>query len=275
MTEEVRFALQLGLNLAAVLLAGWLAGRYAAHQVQKILEAERRRAEAAHRKVQAEVVANLPPIPPELEQTVEIERWVLAARDLQLLLTSLCTLIRIGLRADEATRRGVLTEIDRSLKFMGRQENKWLNASLPVVAYVRHLDPAKGKSPEQSLETWVSRLNRAHVQAAQCLRRAASLCDPDQDEEYGSTLANVYLTEADRATSDMAGVIASTLDRVAYLQKQLPERQAQQVAAAVAERSISAYQFPGEGDEDKMEAAPGVSSDPHGDVATSASCIAR
>ncbi len=275
MTEEVRFALQLGLNLAAVLLAGWLAGRYAARQVQKILEAERRRAQAARQQVQAEVVANLPPIPPELEQMVEIERWVLAARDLQLLLTSLCTLIRIGLRADETGRRGVLTEIDRSLQFMGRQENKWLNASLPVVAYVRHLDPAKGKSPEQSLETWVSRLNRAHVQAAQSLRRAASLCHPDQDEEYGNTLANVYLTEADRATSDMAGVIASTLDRVAYLQKQLPELQAQQVAAAVAGPSIGDYQFPAEDDEYKLKGPPAVSSDPHADVATSASHMAR
>jgi hypothetical protein len=275
MTEEVRFALQLGLNLAAVLLAGWLAGRYAARQVQKILEAERRRAQAARQQVQAEVVANLPPIPPELEQMLEIERWVLAARDLQLLLTSLCTLIRIGLRADETGRRGVLTEIDRSLQFMGRQENKWLNASLPVVAYVRHLDPAKGKSPEQSLETWVSRLNRAHVQAAQSLRRAASLCDPDQNEEYGNTLANVYLTEADRATSDMAGVIASTLDRVAYLQKQLPELQAQQVAAAVAGPSIGDYQFPAEDDEDKLKGPPGAPSDPHVDVATSASHMAR
>jgi hypothetical protein len=275
MTEEVRFALQLGLNLAAVLLAGWLAGRYAARQVQKTLEAERRRAQAARQQIQAEVVANLPPIPPELEQMVEIERWVLAARDLQLLLTSLCTLIRIGLRADETGRRGVLTEIDRSLQFMGRQENKWLNASLPVVAYVRHLDPAKGKSPEQSLETWVSRLNRAHVQAAQSLRRAASLCDPDQDEEYGSTLANVYLTEADRATSDMAGVIASTLDRVAYRRKQLPELQAQQVAAAVAGPSIGDSQFPAEDDEDKLKDPPGVSSDPHVNVATSTNHTAR
>ncbi|MEJ2556589.1 MAG: hypothetical protein P8186_10235 [Anaerolineae bacterium] len=275
MTEEVRFALQLGLNLAAVLLAGWLAGRYAARQVQKILEAERQRAQAARRQIQAEVVANLPPIPPELEQMVEIERWVLAARDLQLLLTSLCTLIRIGLRADETGRRGVLAEIDRSLQFMGRQENKWLNASLPVVAYVRHLDPAKGKTPEQSLETWVSRLNRAHVQAAQSLRRAASLCDPDQDEEYGNTLANVYLTEADRATSDMAGVVTSTLDRVAYLRKQLPELQAQQVAAAVTGPSMGHSQFPAEDDEDKLKGTLSSSSDPHVDVATSESHMAR
>ena len=47
MTEEVRFALQLGLNLAAVLLAGWLAGRYAARRIQKVLEVERQGAEEA------------------------------------------------------------------------------------------------------------------------------------------------------------------------------------------------------------------------------------
>jgi len=242
MTDEVRFALLLILNLAAILLAAWLAGRYAAHRVGKLLEAERRRAEAARRQAQAEILAGLPPVPPELEQMAEVERWVLVARNLQLLLVSLGTLVRIGLRADESGRRGVLTEIDRSLKHLGRLENKWLNASLPVIAYVRQLDPAKGKGRNQSLEAWITRLNRMHVQAAQSLRRAASLCDPDQGEEYGDNLANAYLHEADRAAADMAGLVASALDRIEYLRKQWPEQQAQRVAAAVADRVSDALE---------------------------------
>lgn len=232
MTDEVRFALQLSLNVVAVLLAGWLAGRYAAHRVQRILEAERQRAEEARRQLQA----RLPSVSPELEQIAEVERWVLAARELQLVLTSLSTLVRVCLRTDDVTRRGVLTEMDRSLKFLGRQENKWLNASLSVITCVRQVDPTAGKAYDQSLETWISRLNRAHLQAAQSLRRAASLCDPEGNEGYSDTLTNAYLNEADQATADMSGIIASALDRVAYLKKQLPERQAQQTATAVDER---------------------------------------
>jgi hypothetical protein len=235
MTDEVRFALQLGLNLVAVLLAGWLAGRYAARQVRKALEAERQRNEAARRQAQAEIMAGLPPIPPELEQIVEIEHWLLSAHDLHLLLISLGTLIRIRLRADENTQRSVLAEIDRSLKFLGRQENKWLSASLPVVAYVRQLDPAKGKAQDQSLETWTSRINQAYVQAVQSLRRAASLCDVDSSQASSDTLANTYLGEADQATANMASVVACALDRVVYLKRQLPEYQGQQIAEAIAE----------------------------------------
>ena len=235
MTDELRFALQLSLNLIAVLLAGWLAGYYATRRVQKVLEVERRRAEEARRQAQADVVASLPPIPPEVEQLIEIERWILGARDLQILLTSLCTLIRIRLGAGESNQHGVLGEIDHSLKFLGRQENKWLNDSLAVVADARQLDPAEGKTRDQSLETWLSRLNQAYVRAAQSVRRAAYLCAPDNDEAYGDTMANAYLTEADRAAANMASLIASTLDRVAYIKQQLPEQQLQQVAAAIAE----------------------------------------
>jgi hypothetical protein len=235
MTDELRLTLLIALNLATILLTGYLAGRYAARQIQKLLEAEWQRTEEARRQAQAEVMASLPSVPPELEQMVEMERWVLTARDLQHLLASLGMLVRVGLRADESSRRGVLAELDRSLKFFGRLEGKWLDSSLPVVSYARQLDPAKGKARDQSLETWISRLSRAHVQATQSLRRAASLCNPG-DEEYSDVLANTYLGEADRAAADMASVIASALDRVAYLKKQLPERQAQQVAAEVAER---------------------------------------
>lgn len=232
MTDEVRFALQLGLNLTAILLAAWLAGRYAVRRMQRLLESERQRAEEVRRQAQAEALASLPLIPPEMEQIAEIERWVLMARDVQILLASLCTLVRVALGADDENRRGVLAEIDRSLKFLGRLETKWLNVSLPVVAFVRQLDPAKGKAAQECLETWLSRLNRAHVQAAQSLRRAASLCDSDSNQAYGRTLTDGYLSEADRATTDMAGVIASALDRIRYLHQQLPERQAQQVMDA-------------------------------------------
>lgn len=272
MTDELRFALQLGLNLAAVLLAGWLAGRYATRQMQKVLEAERRRAEEARQQAQDELMANLPPIPPELEQMVEIERWVLTARDLQLRLTSLSTLIRMRLRADQSERRGMLTEIDRSMKFLGRQENKWLNASLPVVAYIRQIDPAKGKTRDHSLEAWTSRLNQAYVQAAQSLRRAASLCDPDGHESYGDTMANAYLAEADQEAANMFSMIASALDRVAYLKQGLPEHQAQQIAAAVAERSRDARGI-SEEDEKKDDAVHPV--DTSVSLATSASRAAR
>lgn len=259
MTDEARFALQLALNLAAVLLAGWLAGRYAARQVRKVLEVERQRAEEARRQAQADVVASLPPIPPELEHMVEVERWVLNARDLHLLLASLGTLIRIRLRADEATKASVLAEIDRSLKSLVRQENRWLSASLPVVAYVRQLDPAKGKVPDQSLESWISRLSQAYVQAAQSLRRAATLCDADGHQAYGETLANTYLTEADQATTNMTSVISSALDRIAYLRQQLPEHQARQIVAAVAERSENSLDILNE--ESQGNSSPGAQQD--------------
>jgi hypothetical protein len=272
MTDEVRFAVQLGLNLIAILLAGWLAGRYAARRVQEVLEAERKRAEEARRQAQAEVVASLPPIPPELEQMVEIERWVLNARDLQVLLTSLSTLLRIRLCADRSTQRGMSTEVDRSLKSLGRRENKWLNDSLPVVAYVRKLDPAKGKTQDQSLETWISRLNQAYVQAAQSLRRAASLCEPDGDGTYGDTMINAYLAEADQAAANMASMIASALDRIAYFRQQLPKHQAQQIAAEVAERLIGAGEIYG-GDEITDNAGEFV--DPTVNLATSASQVTR
>ena len=97
MTDELRFALQLGLNVVAVLLAGWLAGRYAARQMQKILEVERRRNAEAQRQALGEAMASLPPVPPELEQMAEIERWILDGREVQIQLTSLCTLTRIRL----------------------------------------------------------------------------------------------------------------------------------------------------------------------------------
>lgn len=251
MTDEVRLTLLLALNLATILLTAWLAGRYAARQIQRLLEAEWQRIEEARWQAQAEVMESLPPIPPELEQMVETERWVLIARDLQHLLASLGTLIRVGLRADESSRRGVLAEIDRSLKFFGRLESKWLDTSLPVMTYVRQLDPAKGKARDQSLEAWISRLSRTHVQATQSLRRAASLCNPS-DQEYSDVLANTYLGEADRAAADMAGVIVSALDRVAYLKQQLPERQVQQVATAIAERLSDTRQVP-PGDEKKSD----------------------
>ncbi len=241
MTDEVRFALQLGLNLIAVLAAGWLAGRYAARRMQEILEAERKRAQETRRQVQAEVVASLPPIPPEVEQLVEVERWALTARDMQILLTSLCTLVRIRLGADRSTQRGISSEINRSLKSLGRQENKWLDDSLAVVAYVRQLDPAKGKALDPTLETWISRLNQVYLQGAQSGRRAASLCEADDDQRYGDAMANAYLTEADQAAAKMASIIASALDRVAYIKGQLPAYQAQRITAAAAERAPDPY----------------------------------
>lgn len=234
MTDEARFALQLGLNLMAILLAGWLAGRYAAHKIHKVLDTERQRAQDARRQAVAELLTSLPPIPPEFKQVVAIEFWVLSARDLQLLLASLCTLIRIRLRAEGPTQDGVSIEIDRSLKHLERRENKWLSDSLAVVAYARQLDPARAKARDQALETWLSRLNQAYVQAVQSLRRAACLCASDDHEATVDTMANAYLTEADRATADLASMIASALDRVAYLKQQLPEHQAQQISAAVA-----------------------------------------
>lgn len=252
MTDEVRFVLQLGLNLAAVLLAVWLAVRYTTRRLQDILDAERQQGEEARRQAQAEVMANLPPIPPELEQMAEIERWLLAARDLQLLLNSTCTLVRIRLRADESTQRDVFAEIDRSLKFLGRQEKKWLDFSLPVTAYARELDPAKGKTHDQTMEDLTSGLNQAYVQATQSLRRAAWLCDPSDAEAFSDNLANAYLTEADQATSNMASVIASALDRLAYVKQQLPNHQAQQIAAAIAPRSNGAQEI----DEDVPETYP-------------------
>jgi hypothetical protein len=256
MTDEARFALQLGLNLIAVLLAGWLAGHYAARRIQQVFEAERKCAKEMRRQAQAEVRANLLPILPDLEQLVEVERWVLTARDLQILLTSICTLVRIRLGADKAIQLGVSTEIDQSLKYLGRQENKWLNDSLPVVAFVRQIDPAKRKTQDQSLETWVSRINQAYVRSAQSLRRAASLCGSDDDNGvYDASMANAYLTEADQAVANMGSMIASGIDRAAYVRQQLSERQAQQISAAVAERGpdapevleTDAFQFGGTG----------------------------
>jgi hypothetical protein len=241
MTDEVRFALQLGLNLLAILVAGWLAGHYAARRMQKVLEAERKRDKQARQQARAEVMADMPPIPPEVEQLIEVERWVLTARDLQILLTSLCTLVRIRLGADPSTQRGVSSEINRSLKSLGRQENKWLDDSLAVVAYVRQLDPAKGKALDQTLETCISRLNHVYLQAAQSGRRAASLCEADDDQKYGDAMANAYLTEADQAAAKMASTIASALDRVAYIKEQLRGHQAQQITAAAAERTPDPY----------------------------------
>ena len=236
MTDEVRLVLQLSLNLAAIPLAAWLAARYAARRMQKALEIERQRAEEARRRAQAEIVASLPPIPPEVEKMVEVERWTLAARDLQLLLTSLCTLIRIRLRADAASQPSVFTEIERSLKSLSRQENKWLNASLRVTAYARQLDPAGCQTYDQSLETWISSLNQAYLQAAQSLRRAACLADPDSQEAHNDTSINTYVTEAEQASAILSSHTGSALDRLAYLKQQLPSYQAQQVAMAVAGR---------------------------------------
>jgi hypothetical protein len=236
MTDEARFALQLGLNLMAILLTSWLAGRYAANRMRKVLRAEWQRAQEARQQAMVEVSRHFPPIPPEYEQMVDIERWALTARDLQILLASLGTLIRIRLRAESTDQHGVSTEIDRSLRLLRQQETRWLNDSLPVVAYAHQLDPAKGKARDQTLETWLSRLNQAYMQAVQSLRRAACLCNSDDHELTVDTMANAYLTEADRATADLSSMVASALDRVAYLKQQLPEHQAQQITAAVAEQ---------------------------------------
>jgi hypothetical protein len=241
MTDEVRFALQLSLNLIAILVAGWLAGRYAARRIQEVLEAERKRAKEARRQARAEVMADMPPIPPEVEQLVEVQRWVLTARDMQILLTSLCTLVRIQLGADQSTQRGISSEINRSLKSLGRQEDKWLNDSLAVVAYIRQLDPAKGEALDPTLETWISRLNQVYLQGAQSGRRAASLCEAGNGQKYGDAMANAYLTEADQAAAKMASIIASALDRVAYIKEQLPAYQAQRITAAAAERAPDPY----------------------------------
>jgi hypothetical protein len=35
---------------------------------------------------------------------------------------------------------------------LGRQEKKWFDPSLQIIAYVRQLDPAKGKAGHQTLE---------------------------------------------------------------------------------------------------------------------------
>jgi hypothetical protein len=240
MSDELKFVVQLGLNLAAILVAAWLAARFTTRQVRKVLEAERQAGEASRCRAQAQLMTGLPSIPPQLEQMVEIERWLLNARDLQLHLTSLNTLVRIRLRADETTRQGVFTEVDRSLKFLGRQEKKWFDPSLQIIAYVRQLDPAKGKAGHQTLEHWMSRLNQVYVQAAQSLRRAVSLCETDGLEPFSATLVNSYLTEAEQSTSDMMGTIASALDRLAYLKQQSPDYQAQQITAASFGRMLAA-----------------------------------
>jgi hypothetical protein len=237
MTDEVRFALHLGLSLIAILIAGWLAGRIAVRRVQKVLAAERQRLEETRRQAQAEVMANLPSVPAELEHLVEIERWVLTARELQQSLKSTGILIKLALRAEGSNQQGISTEIDRSLKFLSRQENKWLGSSLSVVAHVRQLDPAKGKARNQSLETWISRLNQAYVQASQSLRRAASLCSPDAIEAHADTMAKAYLAEADQAASNMISMVASAFERLAHLKQQLPEHQARQIEIVAAEQA--------------------------------------
>ena len=224
MSDELKFIVQLGLNLATILVAAWLAARFTTRQVQKVLEAERHGGGEAPPLTQAEFMDGLPPIPPQLEQMIEIERWLLTARDLQLQLTSLNTLVRIRLRADETTRQGVFTEVDRSLKFLGRQEKKWFDPSPRIIAYVRQLDPAKGTAGHQTLEHWMSCLNQVYTQAAQSLRRAVSLCETDGTEPFSGALVNSYLTEAEQSTSEMIGTIASALDRLAYLKQQPPTR---------------------------------------------------
>jgi hypothetical protein len=203
------------------------------------LEAERQTGEELRRQAQAEVMARLPSTPPQSEQLVEIERWLLTARDLQLHLTSLTTLVRIRLRADETTGQDVFTEVDRSLRFLGRQEKKWFDPSLQLIAYVRQLDPAKGKAGQQALEYWMSRLNQVYTQAAQSLRRAVSLCETDGNEPFSAALANSYLTEAEQSTSEMTNTIASALDRLAYLKQQSPDYQAQQITVASTERTLA------------------------------------
>jgi hypothetical protein len=239
MPDELKFIVQLGFNLAAILIAAWLAARFTARQVQKVLEAERQTGEELRRQAQAELLARLSSMPPELEQMVEIERWLLAARDLHLQLTSLNTLVRIRLRADETTGQGVLTEVDRSLKSLGRQEKKWFDPSLQIIAYVRQLDPAKGKAGHQALEYWISRLNQVYTQAAQSLRRAVSLCETDGNEPFSAALTNSCLTEAEHSTSEMTGTIASALDRLAYLKQPSPDYQVQQITAASTERALA------------------------------------
>lgn len=261
MTDEVRFALHLGFSLIAILIAGWLAGRIAVHRVQKVLAAERQCLEEKRRQAQAEAMANLPPIPPELEQMVEIERWVLTARELQQVLKSTGTLVKLALRAESSGQGAVTSEIDRSLKFLSRQENKWLNSSLSVVVNVRQLDPAKGKARNQSLETWISRLNQAYVQASQSLRRAASLCSPDALEAHADTMANAYLTEADQATSNMISLVSSALERLAYLKQQLPEHQVQQIETVVTEQAADDHSIFSEMDLTESTADPTDPSD--------------
>jgi hypothetical protein len=230
MSDELKFVLQLALNLATISVAVWLAVSYLTGHLQKLLEAERKAAEEARRRMKAEILAGLPAIPPELEQLGETERWLLAARDLQLLLTSLGTLVRIRLRSDGT----ILGEIDRSLKFLERQEKKWLNPSLQIIAYARQLDPDRGNSHHQALEHCISRLTQAYVQAAQSLRRAASLCESDGLETFSATLINTYVTEAEQSTTDMAGGVASALDRLTYLKQNLSNHKAERIVEAVS-----------------------------------------
>jgi hypothetical protein len=227
MSDELKFIVQLGLNLTTILAAAWLAARFTTRQMQRVLEAERQVGDEVRRRAQAEFMADVPSIPPQLEQMIEIERWLLTARDLQLQLTSLNTLVRIRLRANETTRQGVFTEVDRSLKFLGRQEKKWFDPSPRIIAYIRQLDPAKGTAGHQTLEHWMSCLNQVYTQAAQSLRRAVSLCETDGTEPFSAALVNTYLTEAEQSTSEMMGAIASALDRLAYLKQQSPSPNAQ------------------------------------------------
>jgi hypothetical protein len=238
MSDEFKFILQLALNLAAIVIAVWLATNYSTRQLHKLLKAERQAAEEASRRMQAEVLANLPAIPPELEQIVETERWLLTARDLQLLLTSLGTLVRIRLRADAATQQGILSEIDRSLKFLERQEKRWLNPSLQIIAYARQLDPAQRQPYNHALEHWISYLTQTYVQAAQSLRRAASLSESDGLEVFSAAMINTYLTEAEQSSTDMISGVASALDRLTYVKQNLPNYQAQQIVDTLSQHLL-------------------------------------
>jgi hypothetical protein len=239
MIDALTFVLQLGLTLAAVLLAAWLAARWSTRRMEKLVQVERQAAEESRRQIQAELIASLPPIPPEMEQLAEIERWLLTAHDLQLLLTSLGTLIRIKLRADEPSQSVIYAEIDRSLKLLARHEKKWLNCTLPVMAYVRQLDPAVGKAAEQTLEREITRLNQAYVQAAQSLRRAACLCEACGAEAFNAALINTYLTEGDQSAGQMSNVVGAALDRPARLKQQLPGSQVEHITATTSAPSVA------------------------------------
>jgi osmotically-inducible protein OsmY len=99
------------------------------------------------------------------------------------------------------------------------------------------------------------------------------MCDSDGGNgSYGDTMINAYLAEADQATADMASMIASALDRVVYLKKQLPEHQAQQIATAVSERLRGTGEI---SEEDRMNGDAGKSAEPAVSPATSASGVAR
>jgi hypothetical protein len=99
------------------------------------------------------------------------------------------------------------------------------------------------------------------------------MCNPDDGNgSYGDTMINAYLAEADQATADMASMIASALDRIAYLKKQLPEHQAQQIAVAVAERLRGAGET---SEEDGMNGDAVESAEPAASPVTSTSGVVR